>query len=559
MLHATGDLLTIDVGARETSVEPIDDVLETYVGGRGVGTRLAHERIPFDVDPFGDANSLFFTTGPLQISQMSFTGRMNLTGVSPLTDGLLSSNAGGYMSRHFADTGYAAVQITGQSDDLLAIHVTDEGVSFEPVPSLREARVDETTAYMDREHDLGADQLAIVGPAGENRVRFAAVMTSESRAFGRGGLGAVMGSKNVKAVSFDGDSRPDIEVSDVQTDVHRDAATSDSIMKEQGTASLVDLTNEMAGYPTRYFRDRSFESADRINGARIAEKKYKTGSCSLCAFACKLPTRDDERGVETEGPEFETTMSFGSNQAVDDIVDVMISNELCDQLGLDTISAGDVIAAYLAAEDEFGNAELAHELIEKIAHREDEGDLLAEGVDRIHDELGVKNWSVKGLEFPAHEGRLLHGQALGYMTANRGADHLYSTFYAYEYPLVGEDEAFDPAGLEGKPEKLVWAENKRAVEDLGVICRFSRGSMDADRFEALYEDDFEALLDVGANVIDLERHFNNERGMDRSDDDALPYDVPGIDAALSEYYDLRGWADDGTVPEEDVSYLDVSG
>ncbi|MFB6132355.1 MAG: aldehyde ferredoxin oxidoreductase family protein [Halanaeroarchaeum sp.] len=552
MIHTKGPALTIDVTERTSTKDSVDDILQSYIGGRGVGTRLAHEYIPYDVDPLGPANSLIFTTGPLQVSQMSYTGRMNLTSVSPLTDGLLSSNAGGFMSRHFADTGYGAVRITGASDELLAVHVSDDGVEFEGVPSLAGARVDETIEYMERNRDLGADQLAIVGPAGENEVRYAAVMTSESRAFGRGGMGAVMGAKNIKAVSFTGDSRPEIEIPDVQADVHRDAATSDSIMKEQGTTSLVDLTNEMDGFPTRYFSEQSFESADRINGERVNEKKYKKGTCSACAFACKLPTRDEASGLETEGPEFETTMSFGSNQAVDDIVEVMQSNELCDQLGLDTISAGDTIAAYLAANDEFGNADLVHELIEKIAHREGVGDMLAEGVDRIHDELGVENWTVKGMEFPAHEGRILHGQALGYMTANRGADHLYSTFYAYEYPLVDRDDAFDPRGMEGKPEKLVWAENKRTVEDLGVICRFSRGSMTTERFEDLFSRPFDELLDIGARVIDLERSFNNRRGMDRNDDEALPYDVPGIESALTDYYELRGWTEDGIVPDERV-------
>lgn len=547
MIHSKGDALTIDVSGQTTDSESINNILETYIGGRGVGTRLAYEKIPFDADPFGEENSLVFTTGPFQMSQMSYTGRMNVTSLSPLTDGLLSSNAGGYMSRHFADSGYSAVRITGESDTLLAVHVSDNGIEFEPVPPLEGARVDETIEYMSDEHGLGADQLAIIGPAGENLVRYAAIMTSESRAFGRGGLGAVMGAKNVKAVSFRGDSRPDIEIPAIQADIHRDAATSDSIMKEQGTTSLVDLTNEMDGYPTRYFTDQSFEGADQINGERVAEKKYKKGTCSACAFACKLPTRDEKRGVETEGPEFETTMSFGSNQEIDDIVDVMLSNELCDQLGLDTISAGDVIAAYLSSVDEFGNAELVHELIEKIAYREDEGDLLAEGIDRIHDELGVENWSVKGMEFPAHEGRILHGQALGYMTANRGADHLYSTFYAYEYPLVDQEDAFDPEGLPGKPEKLVWAENKRTVEDLGVLCRFSRGSMNAERFETLYDADFDTLLEIGSKVIDLERHFNNERGMDRDDDEALPYEIPEIEDALSTYYDLRGWSNNGVV------------
>jgi aldehyde:ferredoxin oxidoreductase len=545
-------LLSIDVGEREYHTEGIDDVLEAFVGGRGVATKLAHDRIPFDADPFGPDNRLTFTTGPMQVSNMSFTGRMNCTGLSPLTDGLLSSNAGGFMSRNFADAGYGAVEIAGASDELVAVHVTDEGVEFEAVPDLAGATVEEVDDYMDDEHGLGPDNLAVVGPAGENRVRFAAIMTSGSRAFGRGGLGAVLGSKNVKCVSFAGDSRPEIEIPAEHLEVHREAATSEHIMKRQGTTSMTSFANEVGALPTRYFSELSFEGADSIDGDAVESKKYRKGTCSNCAFACKLPTKDEEAGIETEGPEYETLMAFGPNAAVDDIVDVMASNELCDQYGMDTISCGDAVSAYLAANDEFGNADLVHELVEKIAFREGVGDLLAEGIDRFHDELGVENWSVKGMEFPAHDGRHLNGQGLAFATANRGADHMYATFYQYEYPLVSKDRAMPPDGLDEKPELLVKTENTRALEDCGVVCRFSRDFMTPERFETLFDAEFSDLLAVGGRVIELERHFNNQRGFDRSDD-TLPYDLPEFETALDTYYDARGWNDDGTVSEANVS------
>jgi aldehyde:ferredoxin oxidoreductase len=557
MLSIEGPLCRVDVGARETRTESIDPVLDSFIGGRGVATKLAHDRVPFDADPFGPANSLFFTTGPMQTSNMSFTGRMNCTGISPLTGGLLSSNAGGFMSRNFADTGYAAVELTGESDELLVVHVTDEGVEFEAVPDLEGATVPETTAYIEDEHGLSSEHVACIGPAGENRVRFASIMTTESRAFGRGGLGAVMGAKNVKAVTFQGDSRRAVEVPSVQMDIHREAATADHIMKEQGTTSVTDLANEVEALPTRYFSELSFEGVDGINGDRVGEKKYKKGTCSSCAFACKLPTRDEESGVETEGPEYETVMSFGSNCSVDDVVDVMKSNELCDRYGLDTISCGNVVAAYLAANDEFGNVDLIHETVEQIAHREGDGDLLAEGIDRFHEEFGVENWTVKGLDFAAHDGRTLNGQGLSYAVANRGADHMFTTMYAWEYPLVDADEALEPTGLDGKAPHVVKQENARALEDCGVVCRFSRSFMTPERFEGLFDADYEDLLAVGSRVVELERHFNNERGFDR-DDDRLPYDLPDFEAALDEYYAQRDWNADGTVPDAAVGDDPVS-
>jgi len=556
MLHSQGPLLTLDVEDRSTAETDIEDEQRRYIGGRGLGTRLAHERVPFDADPLGADNRLYFTTGPLQVSNMSFTGRMSCTGVSPLTDGLLSSNAGGFMSRHFAGTGYGAVEVAGASDDLLAVHVRDDGVTFEEVPALAGATVPETTAYLEEEHDISPDQTAVVGPAGENEVRFASIMTTEDRAFGRGGLGAALGAKGVKALTFGGDSAPEIEVSATQQDIHREAATDDHIMKRQGTVSVMDLANEMNGLPTRYFADQQFEGVEGINGAAVESKKYKKGTCSACAFACKLPTRDEEAGVETEGPEFEVAMAFGSNSGVDDIVEVMKSNEQCDNYGLDAISAGNTVAAYLASEDEFGNEELVHDLVEKIARREGVGDLLAEGIDRAHEQLGVENWSVKGMDFAAHEGRVLNGQGLSYAVSNRGADHMYATFYSVEYPLVPADQALDPEGTLGKAERLAHRENLMALNDSGVVCKFSRDYMNPERYADLFEADFEDLLDVGRRTVTLERHFNNQRGFDRAEDQGLPYDLPDFEQALDEYYEQRGW-EDGVVPDaalpDDVS------
>ncbi|WP_246985571.1 aldehyde ferredoxin oxidoreductase C-terminal domain-containing protein [Halorientalis marina] len=552
MNHVRGSLLSIDVGEQAAATVAIDDERSSFIGGRGLGTRLAHERIPFDADPFGPENRLVFTTGPLQTSTMSFTGRMNCTGLSPLTDGLLSSNAGGYLSRNFADTGYAAVEITGVSDDLLAVHVRDEGVSFEPVPELADAEVSRVSAYVENEHHLGEDAVACVGPAGERQVRFASIMTTEHRTFGRGGLGAVLGAKNVKLLTVAGDSRRPVDVPDVTADVHREAATSDHIMKRQGTTSVTELANELDALPTRYFSEQSFEGAASIGGDAVESKKYEKGTCSQCAFACKLPTRDEESGVETEGPEYETVMAFGANAGIDDVVDVMVSNDLCDELGLDTISCGDVVSAYLAAEGEFGNAELAHDLVEKIAYREAEGDLLAEGIDRVHDELGVENWTMKGMEFSAHDGRALNGQGLAFATSNRGADHLYGSMYEQEYPLVDESEALDPEGVEGKAAPLVASENHNAVRDSGIVCRFSRGFVTDERLERLLDASLDRLLEIGARVIDMERHFANQRGRDRRADEALPYEISGLADELDAYYERRGWNADGTVPAERV-------
>jgi len=402
--------------------------------------------------------------------------------------------------------------------------VTDQGVEFEAVPELEGATVPETSEYMTERHDLGPDNCIAIGPAGENRVRFASVMTFDSRAFGRGGLGAVLGSKNVKCVTFEGDAAPPVEIPDPpEMDIHREAAQSDDLMRRQGTTGSTEFINDNFALPTRYFSEYEFEHADRIGGNAVEEKRIQRGACSACAYACKLPTRDEETGVETEGPEFETVYAFGSSQGVGDIVDVMRANELCDSLGMDTISAGVTVAAYLASEDEFGNAELAREVTERIAYREGIGDILAEGVDRCHDELGVDNYTVKGMEFAAHDGRVLHGQGLSYALANRGADHMYAGMLTLEYS--GE---LDPEGTLGKAERLVQEENAAAFRDTGIVCAFGSDYVTDDRLETLFDADYEELMEIGARTVRLERHFNNQRGFDRADD-GLPYEIPDLE------------------------------
>ena len=287
MLHAKGTLLTIDLTDQTVEVSEIDDLLREYIGGRGAATKLAHDRIPFDADPLGPENRLYISTGPLQNSQMSFTGRMNVTTLSPLTDGLASTNAGGYLSRNFTGTGHSVVELVGSADELTAIHVTDEGVEFEDASDLEGATVSEVSERINETHGLDSENLVTIGPAGENFVRYASIMTFDSRAFGRGGTGAVMGSKNVKTISFSGDAEMDVEIPDgVSGEIHRDAATKDHMMKRQGTTSGVDTKNELFSLPTKYFEQMSFEGVGGINGSAVEPMEYKKGTVFACCLFC---------------------------------------------------------------------------------------------------------------------------------------------------------------------------------------------------------------------------------------------------------------------------------
>ncbi|MFB6163767.1 MAG: aldehyde ferredoxin oxidoreductase C-terminal domain-containing protein, partial [Haloarculaceae archaeon] len=172
---------------------------------------------------------------------------------------------------------------------------------------------------------------------------------------------------------------------------------------------------------------------------------------------------------------------------------------------------------------------------------------------------GVENWTMKGMEFAAHDGRTLNGQGLSYATSNRGADHMYAVVYDYEYPLVSPNEAMPKEGVEGKSEKIIELENLKAVRDSGVLCQFSSSYTEEGRYEKVFQTDYDRLMDVGSRVVELERHFHNRRGRDRSDDEAMPYELEGLAEELSNYYDLRGWNDDGTVPEENVTGASAAG
>jgi aldehyde:ferredoxin oxidoreductase len=215
---------------------------------------------------------------------------------------------------------------------------------------------------------------------------------------------------------------------------------------------------------------------------------------------------------------------------------------------MDTISCGNTIAAYLASEEEFGNADLIHELIEKIAYREGVGDDLAEGIDRIYEDLAVDNWTVKGMDFAAHDGRVVHGQGLSYAVANRGGDHMYSTTMIPEY-----NDEIPAKGTAGKAQFVIDNENRNAIRDSAVLCQFGLGRIiEAEAFEAIFAEPYENLLATGDRVVNLERHFNNQRGVD-SDDDRLPYSIPDLESSIQEYYEARGWTDAGIVPNELVS------
>jgi len=411
------------------------------------------------------------------------------------------------VSRHLAATGYGAIELAGASDELVVLHVRDDGVEFEAVPGLAGATVSETTDYLDDEHDIPSDRTAVIGPAGENEVRFASsIMTTEERAFGRAGLGAVLGSKNVKAVTFGGDSAPDLSINATANEIHREAATEDHIMKEQGTVAVMDLANEMDGLPSYYFSERSFAGVEGINGAAVAEKKYKKGTCSSCAFACKLPTRDGarrrDRRPRVRGGDG-VRLELGSRRhRRRDGVEPPVRRV---RAGRDLRGQHDRRVPRRRRRRVRQSRAYLGPRGQEIAQRDGVGDQLAEGIGRIHDDLGVGNWSVKNMDFAAHEGRLLHGQALSYAVANRGADHMYATFYSVEYPSSRKRRPWSPPGS-GKAERLVQREDLMALNDSGVVCKFSRDFMTPERYELLFDADFEVARggctdrDAGASL-----------------------------------------------------------
>ncbi|AZH24615.1 aldehyde ferredoxin oxidoreductase family protein [Haloplanus aerogenes] len=605
-----GRILHVHLDTGESEIESIDpDDTRRFLGGNGFAAKAVHDHVPPDADPFDPENVLTFAVGPMNGTPFQSTSRGVVGFVSPQTNGFFDSTFGGTFPRAQKTTGFELIVLHGAADDLSYVHVDEDGASVEPAADLAGMDTYETCAEVeDRAGDDAANDVHVIaaGPAGENQVRFACLLhDSEMRegVAGRGGAGAVLGSKNVKAVAIEeGDFRPepaaDGDLRDLVGSRMKPLMEETQMLQNYGTSGLVGPINEMGklGRQNNRVEQAPDDLAEAISGERIREEFVtEDTTCANCAVACGKHVTVESEGV-TDGkiPEFESLFGTATMTDTFDAERVMKANDLCDRLGMDTISWGVSVAFARECYDEglltdddsphlaFGDADGLVELARLTAHREGFGDRLAEGSFRLADELGDEAdrylHGTKGLEYAAHSPRGLKGMSIGYATGTRGGSH-HDTRPTLQY----EGEHAETTA--GTPAFAARTQHFTALGDSLTQCRFVSEAGWGKRVTDRYRDAINAATGwdlstdeverIGERIYNLERLINVERGVARRETDTLSHRVmhepipegpsegmycppDELSSMLDEYYDFRGWDDDGIPTPERLDALDMA-
>ncbi|MDY7078780.1 MAG: aldehyde ferredoxin oxidoreductase family protein [Chloroflexota bacterium] len=576
-------LLRIDLTHHKASIEEIPtEVTDAFVGGKGLGTCYLYREVAPQVDPLGPENKVFIVPGALSGTLAPAASRYEMVSKSPLTGIYLDSNAGGHFGPELGLTGHDLVILEGQAPRPVVVVIRNDDVQFRDASRLWGRSIYETETTLRDELSDPCFRIASIGPAGERLVKFACVSNDYSRQIGRGGLGAVLGSKRVKAIAVRG-TRP-LPVADPETFMAAvDAALKQifrnewvSHKRQHGTMGSLDGLHTLGIVPVANFTRGMFKGVDRINSLVFDELVEDRLACANCPMACSKGTRlQAGRGQGAiEGPEYETAALFGANCLVDDPQAIIHANLLCNEAGMDTISAGVVVGMVLGAADEgliswdalglfptMSRSDMVISLLHRIARRDDIGDVLAEGARSAGQVLGVPQLApeVKGLEFPAYDPRVSPGMALAYMTSDRGACHLRT------YPFGRETSGVLPwFSLEQKAEFVKRQQDEKAAQECLGVCQFPYGiGLLTDDLPNLLsaasgqEWTYDRLCTVGERIWNISRGFNAQLGVDRRAD-YLPRrfsetpmpDGMGAghvisradqDRLLDRYYRLRGW------------------
>src|SRR6056297_719593 len=589
MFGYTGKILRVNLTTGEVKVEALDEKLaKKYIGGRGLGTKIYYNEVSPKIDALSEENKILFVTGPLTGTPTVTTARYMVVTKSPLSDTIASSNSGGYWGPELKFAGYDMIIVEGKAEKPSYLMIEDDKVEIRDASHLWGNVVSKTTEMLQEEVAEKSRVLAI-GPAGEKLSKIAAVMNDVSRAAGRSGVGAVMGSKNLKAITVRGTNKVEVADKDGLKKAHlemikkiRENGVTGEGLPTYGTAVLVNIINETGVFPTKNFQLSQFAEAEEVSGETLTEKYLlRKDPCYRCPIACGRYSRVDD--IEGGGPEYETIWAYSADCGVSDMPSVIKANYWCNELGLDTISAGSTIAAamelyqegYIKEEDldgvplEFGNSEAIIEWTKRMGRREGFGDKMAEGSYRLADSYGVPelSMSVKKLELPAYDPRGIQGQGLQYATSNRGGCHVRG--YMISPEILGEPEKLDKFSLEGKAEWVKIFQDFTALIDSSGLCLFTSFAMGADEYALVFNKvlgtdwDAEDILLAGERIWNIEREFNLEAGVDPSQD-TLPKrlledsivegpskgHVTRLDEMLPEYYEIRGWTKEGIPTEE---------
>lgn len=605
MAGCTGRLLRVDLTSGRHQVEQIPEtVCRDFLGARGVAVRYLYAEVDPRTDPLGESNKLIFATGPLTGTPIPCAARYMVVTKGPLTGAITSSNSGGHWGPELKMAGYDLLILEGKAARPSYLLIYDDQVELRDAESVWGRGVFDTEDQLRSQLGLPDVRVASIGPAGERLVRFASIMNDKHRAAGRSGVGAVMGSKNLKAIAVRGTGN--VQVADARAFMHAywkmRRAMQDNPGRigftKYGTAATMDLTQAHGGLPTRNFRTGQFEHYDNLNGTAIRTRRMVANkACYACTIACGRVTRLSESAAKhlvtmhprnwhlaAEGPEYETAWSLGADVGVQDLDAVIKSHWLCNDLGMDPISMGATIAAAMELYERgviddtqvevplrFGSADALVRMTEATGYREGFGDVLAEGSRRMAETFGHPEvfMGSKGQEFPAYDPRGFQGMGVAYATSNRGACHLRAWTPGIETTTM------DPHTPVGKGPWVADEQNRTTAHDNLGVCSFTgaTGGSTEDMLPCVvaatgvpltYQD----LLKIGERTWNLERLFNLQAGLTRADD-SLPRRLledghqsgpaagvtVDLEAMLQPYYKHRGWTPDGVPTPEKLADL----
>ncbi|MFW6181990.1 MAG: aldehyde ferredoxin oxidoreductase family protein [Spirochaetota bacterium] len=597
-----GKILRINLSTGKHAVEEVRSRdLDLLLGGRGVAARMYHDEIGPEVDPLGPENKLFFMTGPLTGVRLPSTTKFQLATRSPETRMYLCSNCGGNFGPQLKRAGFDGMVIEGAAGRWTWLQIEDGEVRFNDASSWEGLDSDTT---LDRLRERAGDRAGVmsIGPAAERLVRISYINV-DNRAFGRGGPGAVLGSKKLKGVAVKGTGSIPVHdpgrVQEIWRSAARELQETRANHKRYGTAQYIEVINELGCMPTRNFQTTHFEHGSKVDAHTMKEQYYvKNYYCFNCPVGCGMVCEVKEgpfKGARAR-TEFENIGLLGPDCGVSDFGAVVAANQLCDQLGLDTMSTGNAVALTMELferglidgkdtgdiEARFGSGQALVGIIRLIAERRGIGDLLAEGMKGVlgeHPEWSRYVLAVKGLPFAAYDPRGFYGNALTYGTSSRGACHNVGGWTIRDELQSGK---YDRFALEGKGRLVMDTQNSRAFVDSLGICTVVRGSLgysgepSGDVLEAVTGHRFTSrLMEIGNRVYTLERMILNREGIGRAEDqlperivtEAVPSGpIKGqvltremYNRMLDEYYRERGWDGKGVPTGETVSQLGIDG
>ncbi|MFO7801416.1 MAG: aldehyde ferredoxin oxidoreductase family protein [Desulfovermiculus sp.] len=599
MLFLDVDLSRDRVGTRQISEEE----QWAYLGGSGLGAKILYDTTGPQTDPLGPENTLVFSIGPLTGTGFPCSGRHSIVAKSPLTGLFAESDVGGRWGTELAKTGWSGLIIRGRAETPVYLLITPDGVQIHNAGEVWGKDTFESSALLTEKWGKGV-QAAIIGPAGEKHIPLACIMHDgpHARAAGRCGLGAVMGSKNLKAVLTQGTKHPTTydaaKFKTLARTLNQQIKSAGKALSTCGTAGGIMSLEASGDLPIKNFRQSRWPEAEKLSGEVLAEL-YLTGRyhCGACPIGCGREIRIDTShygSMQGAGPEYESVGTLGSYCLVHDLEAVCRANDLCNRYGLDTISTGAAIAlgmeAYerelLSSQDtggvplEWGNGSAVVEMVRQIGDKTGCGALLGRGVRQAAKDLGppAEEFSlhVKGLELPAHDPRAFFSSALSYATSNRGACHLAGFTHGLEdsltMPELGYHQPLDPFATRGKGEMVAGMQDLMGLFDSLKVCKFVLGALRIqDLLQGLQATsgrnlELSEFLLTGERIFNLKRMFNILCGVSRKDD-TLPLRVmtrardggrakgqlPPLGPMLSDYYSVRGWDEFGR-PQPETLY-----